>query len=147
MGLYVETHVDFCRLLYFIIQRAGSEQVVVEPGFADAQGKAVVVRVAAQGGEGRQFQRQARTVEQNSQAQRENGKPYHRVVTDWVNEFAQITALAERQQRHNALLFARKTGHVGLADDVGGMLVVAGVGDVYAYFVQKPSPQLVADRV
>ena len=48
--------------------------------------------------------------------------------------------MAEHELRQNGLLFARKARHVGIFENIGRMLVVAGVGDVHADFVQKPRP-------
>ena len=51
-----------------------------------------------------------------------------------------LVALARNQECQEALLGARKTGHVGVLGDIGTVSLVAVVRDVEADFVQLRRP-------
>ena len=48
--------------------------------------------------------------------------------------------MSDDQLREYGLLFAGESGHIGVFEDVGGVFVVAGVGDVKSDFVQSACP-------
>ena len=104
-----------------------------------ADGEGVVFVFVAQAGACGQGDGLAGAAEQYGQAQGGHGKP-HGGADGQFGHFFQVAALAEHQGGEDLLLLAGKSGHVGLPEDVGGVLVVGGIGDVGADFVHEGGP-------
>ena len=136
----------FRPLFAFVVEGAGGEGIFVQPLPADAQDDAAAFG-AAQTGVAGQLEGEAGAVEEDGQAQGEEGVPHDVAALDLVGDFAYVAALAKGEGGEDVLFFAREAGHVGLGEDVGGVFVVGGVGDVGADFVQCGRPAQVLPPV
>ena len=91
----------------------------------------------------RHVDRLAGVVEQDREAQREQLRAHAR-IGERGGHLVEAAAAAEHEHREPLLLLAREAGHVGIAEDVGAVLVEAQVRHGVADLVQQRRPRDVA---
>ena len=90
---------------------------------------------------GRQRDVGAAAIEERGEPQREHHVPVHVVLVHLLGHLVERAAVGEHEQRDRELLVVGEARHVGVVDDVGGMLVIAAVGDRDPDLVQLGGPR------